>query len=80
MLLFILITVRVSTKDKIMTTQVSNSQVSTNASSVAISKRSQIFAAAFLGLSIVFAVGLLPIDAAHNAAHDTRHSAAFPCH
>lgn len=68
-----------------MTTQISNSQVSashvsTNTASVAVSKRSQIFAAAFLGLTIVFAVGLLPMDAAHNAAHDTRHSAAFPCH
>jgi len=63
-----------------MTIQVSNSQVSNTASAVATSKRSQIFAAAFLGLTIVFAVGLLPMDAAHNAAHDTRHSAAFPCH
>jgi cobalt transporter subunit CbtB len=25
-------------------------------------------------------VGLSHIDIAHNAAHDTRHSAGFPCH
>ena len=63
-----------------MTTQVSNSHISSSSTSAIASKRSQIFAAAILGLTIVFAVGLLPMDAAHNAAHDTRHSAAFPCH
>ena len=58
-----------------------NTQVSSQVSvSTSVSKRSQIFAAAILGLTIVFAVGLLPMDAVHNAAHDTRHSAAFPCH
>jgi len=62
-----------------MSTQIS-SQASTNTLSTSVSKRSQIFAAAILGLTIVFAVGLLPMDAVHNAAHDTRHSAAFPCH
>ncbi len=62
-----------------MTTQIS-SQRSNSAVSVAVSKRSQIIAAAILGLTIVFAVGMLPMDAVHNAAHDTRHSAAFPCH
>jgi cobalt transporter subunit CbtB len=62
-----------------MTTQIS-SQASNTTASVAVSKRSQIFAAAILGLTIVFAVGLLPMDAVHNAAHDTRHSSAFPCH
>ncbi|MFD2230079.1 CbtB domain-containing protein [Alkalimarinus sediminis] len=68
-----------------MNTHVSGPQTPANqaaakAASLTASKRSQIFAAAFLGLTIVFAVGLLPMDAAHNAAHDTRHSAAFPCH
>lgn len=62
-----------------MTTQIS-SHASKTTASVAVSKNSQIFAAAILGLTIVFAVGLLPMDAVHNAAHDTRHSAAFPCH
>ena len=36
--------------------------------------------AAVLGLVIVFAAGFAPSDAMHNAAHDTRHSFAFPCH
>ena len=36
--------------------------------------------AAALGLVIVFASGFAPSDAVHNAAHDTRHSFAFPGH
>lgn len=33
-----------------------------------------------LGVVIVFATGFAPSEAMHNAAHDTRHSAALPCH
>jgi cobalt transporter subunit CbtB len=33
-----------------------------------------------LGCGLIFLVGFAPIAAVHNAAHDTRHSAAFPCH
>jgi cobalt transporter subunit CbtB len=29
---------------------------------------------------VIWAVGFSHIDVAHNAAHDTRHSAGFPCH
>ena len=36
--------------------------------------------ALFLGLGFIFLVGFAPVSAVHNAAHDTRHSAAFPCH
>ena len=36
--------------------------------------------AAALGLVIVFGAGFAPSEAVHNAAHDTRHSFAFPCH
>ena len=36
--------------------------------------------AVVLGLLIVGTVGFSQIDAVHNAAHDTRHSKAFPCH
>ena len=32
------------------------------------------------GVVILFAVGFMPMDVAHNAAHDARHSFAFPCH
>jgi cobalt transporter subunit CbtB len=33
-----------------------------------------------LGLFIVGMVGFSHIDVLHNAAHDVRHSNAFPCH
>lgn len=36
--------------------------------------------AALLGGFLVWGVGFSPIEALHNAAHDTRHSMAFPCH
>jgi cobalt transporter subunit CbtB len=35
---------------------------------------------AVLGLVIIWGVGFSHIDVFHNAAHDTRHSNAFPCH
>ncbi len=34
----------------------------------------------FVGASLVFLVGMSHLSAAHNAAHDTRHSIGFPCH
>ena len=34
----------------------------------------------FIGATLVFTVGLSHISAAHNAAHNTRHSLGFPCH
>jgi cobalt transporter subunit CbtB len=33
-----------------------------------------------LGLFIIGIVGFSHIDVVHNAAHDVRHSNAFPCH
>jgi cobalt transporter subunit CbtB len=33
-----------------------------------------------LGVAFIYIVGFAPVSAVHNAAHDTRHSAAFPCH
>jgi cobalt transporter subunit CbtB len=39
-----------------------------------------IFAAALLGIFIIGGVGFSHIEAVHNAAHDYRHSMAFPCH
>jgi len=36
--------------------------------------------ALMLGVFILLSAGFAPIDAIHNAAHDTRHSFAFPCH
>ena len=40
----------------------------------------QNIAAMAFGLIVLFAVGFAPMNVAHNAAHDTRHAHAFPCH
>jgi len=40
----------------------------------------QLAFAALLGVFVVGFVGFSHIDAVHNAAHDYRHSMAFPCH
>jgi len=51
----------------------------TSTVSVDVSKAS--IAATFIfGAVIMLVVGFLPTSAVHNAAHDTRHTAAFPCH
>ena len=61
-----------------MTTQVSaNQSVQVKP---AVSTLTQNVAALIFGTLVLFAVGFLPMEAAHNAAHDTRHALAFPCH
>ena len=56
----------------------------TNTTAVATTTQSQRLVAAvsamFLGAFLVYFAGFSHIDAVHNAAHDTRHSSAFPCH
>jgi cobalt transporter subunit CbtB len=41
--------------------------------------KARILAVAF-GTAILFVVGFSHSTTAHNAAHDTRHALAFPCH
>ena len=36
--------------------------------------------ALLLGAFLVLGVGFAPLPAVHDAAHDTRHGFAFPCH
>lgn len=36
--------------------------------------------AVLLGILILGTVGFSHVEAFHNAAHDTRHANAFPCH
>ena len=36
--------------------------------------------AASLGAVLLFGAGFASMEALHNAAHDSRHSAGFPCH
>ncbi len=61
-----------------MTTQVSSNQSAR--AKTATSVLAQTFAALVFGMVILFAVGFAPMGVAHNAAHDVRHSVAFPCH
>jgi cobalt transporter subunit CbtB len=45
-----------------------------------VGRLAQSLMAMMLGLFIVGVVGFSNIDVVHNAAHDVRHSNAFPCH
>lgn len=45
-----------------------------------LSEIAQGLAALAFGLVVVGFVGFSHIDVVHNAAHDVRHSNAFPCH
>lgn len=61
--------------------------MATSRSSVAVPQadlragaRIQAMLAICLGLAVVGFAGFSHIDAVHNAAHDTRHANAFPCH
>lgn len=45
-----------------------------------VGRLTQSLMAMMLGLFIVGVVGFSHIDVIHNAAHDVRHSNAFPCH
>jgi cobalt transporter subunit CbtB len=51
-----------------------------SSTTVASSHRGAAIGALLLGGALLFLVGFAPMPAVHNAAHDTRHSAAFPCH
>ena len=59
----------------ISTTSQSTSQTATQSQRLTAA-----ISAAILGACLVYFAGFSHIDAVHNAAHDTRHSAAFPCH
>lgn len=50
------------------------------AAALTSSRAVPIFMAGLLGIFIVGGVGFSHIEAVHNAAHDYRHSMAFPCH
>lgn len=57
--------------------------ISSDASTGVASRSERLAAAsvaALIGLAAIFGVGFSHIPALHNAAHDTRHSMAFPCH
>lgn len=43
-------------------------------------KRAVALAGALFGLFLIYGVGFAQPETLHNAAHDSRHSFAFPCH
>jgi cobalt transporter subunit CbtB len=45
-----------------------------------VARLAQTLLAMCFGLVIIGFVGFSHIDVVHNAAHDTRHANAFPCH
>ena len=45
-----------------------------------VGRLSQAVMAMVLGVFVIGMVGFSHIDVIHNAAHDVRHSNAFPCH
>jgi cobalt transporter subunit CbtB len=50
-------------------------------SQASLSERTKAAAAALaLGAILIFTVGFAHSSSIHNAAHDTRHTLAFPCH
>lgn len=49
-------------------------------SSLSHSRRVIAAATLLFGLGLVFLTGFAHSATIHNAAHDTRHSMAFPCH
>lgn len=48
--------------------------------STTIAKPLQLVAAFFLGMVMLYGAGFVQTSAVHNAAHDVRHTLAFPCH
>jgi cobalt transporter subunit CbtB len=48
--------------------------------SVRIADRMPVIAVLVFGLVLLYGVGFSTVNAAHSAAHDTRHASGFPCH
>jgi cobalt transporter subunit CbtB len=66
-----------------MTTATQTTSTRTTTQTLSTSRSKTVIAAsmaAFLGAFMIWGVGFSHIAAAHNAAHDVRHSNGFPCH
>jgi cobalt transporter subunit CbtB len=60
--------------------QLANAQVTLPVAAGNVGRLSQAVMAMVLGVFVIGMVGFSHIDVVHNAAHDVRHSNAFPCH
>lgn len=56
------------------------SQITLPVAAGQVGRLSQALMAMVLGAFVIGMVGFSHIDVVHNAAHDVRHSNAFPCH
>ncbi|AQY66856.1 cobalt transporter subunit CbtB [Pseudomonas sp. TE36184] len=59
---------------------ISSTSSSTSSTATLSQRLGAAIGASILGACLVYFAGFSHIEAVHNAAHDTRHSAAFPCH
>ncbi|RYE28806.1 MAG: CbtB-domain containing protein [Hyphomicrobiales bacterium] len=54
---------------------------SVSTTQISVSERAKAVAAALIvGIALVYTTGFAASTDVHNAAHDTRHGLAFPCH
>lgn len=58
----------------------STNQITLPVAAGQVGRLSQALMAMVLGVFVIGMVGFSHIDVVHNAAHDVRHSNAFPCH
>lgn len=60
--------------------QLANAQITLPVAAGQVGRLSQALMAMLLGVFVIGMVGFSHLDVVHNAAHDVRHSNAFPCH
>ncbi|MET4800674.1 CbtB-domain containing protein [Bradyrhizobium sp. LB11.1] len=65
---------------QLTTAQLANAEVTLPVAAGQVGRLSQALMAMVLGVFVIGMVGFSHIDVVHNAAHDVRHSNAFPCH
>jgi len=65
---------------QLTTAQLANAQITLPVAAGQVGRLSQAVMAMVLGVFVIGMVGFSHIDVVHNAAHDVRHSNAFPCH
>lgn len=63
-----------------MSIETSARRSQTQSTAGAASRALPIAFAALFGVLLIAGTGFAHTEAVHNAAHDTRHSLAFPCH
>ncbi|MBL1277049.1 MAG: CbtB-domain containing protein [Ectothiorhodospiraceae bacterium] len=60
--------------------ETASTTTSTTTSTATTNKYAAAALAASVGIVLLFAAGFAETSVLHNAAHDSRHAAVFPCH